>query len=66
VDGNDYINLYCSSGKQYKWLQQFAGQTITMEIAPCNWSNKNVYPGCVLSVILEDGTKIINTLNFDN
>ena len=64
VDGDVSINLYCSSAAQYKWLQQFAGQTITMEIAPCNWSSKSVYPGCVLAVILEDGSKIYNTLNF--
>ena len=66
VDGDVSINLYCSSAKQYKWLQQYAGQTITMEIAPCNWSSKSTYPGCVLAVILEDGSKIINTLNFEN
>ena len=65
VDGDVSVNLYCSSAKQYKWLQQFAGQTITMELAPCNWSSKNTYPACVLAVILEDGTKVVNTLNFD-
>ena len=65
VDGSVEINLYCSSAAQYTWLQKYAGQTITMEIAPCNWSNKSVYPGCVLAVILEDGTKEVNTLNFN-
>lgn len=65
VDGDTEINLYCSSAAQYKWLQQYAGQTITMELIPCNWSNKSVYPGCVLSVILEDGTKVFNTYNFN-
>lgn len=65
VDGDVSVNLYCSSAKQYKWLQEYAGQTITMELAPCNWSSKEVYPACVLAVILEDGTKIVNTLNFD-
>lgn len=65
VDGDISINLYCSSAKQYKWLQEYAGQTITMELAPCNWSSKQVYPACVLAVVLEDGTKIVNTLNFD-
>lgn len=65
VDGNVSVNLYCASAKQYKWLQEYAGQTITMELAPCNWSSKNTYPACVLAVILEDGTKVINTLNFE-
>ncbi len=65
VDGGKSINLYCSSAAQYKWLQAYAGQTITMEIAPCNWSSKGTYPGCVLAVIHADGTKTINTLNFN-
>ncbi len=65
VDGDVSVNLYCSSAKQYKWLQAYAGQTITMELAPCNWSSKSTYPACVLAVLLEDGTKVVNTLNFD-
>ena len=65
VDGDVSVNLYCSSAKQYKWLQEYAGQTITLELAPCNWSSKSTYPACVLAVVLEDGTKVVNTLNFD-
>ena len=64
VDGDVSINLYCSSAKQYSWLKEFAGQTVKMELAPCNWSSKNTYPACVLAVLLDDGTKIVNTLNF--
>jgi hypothetical protein len=38
-----------------------------MEIAPCNWNNKgDEWRGCVLAVVHEDGTKTLNTLNFDN
>ena len=59
------ITLYCSSGKQYGFLKQFAGQEITVEIAACNWNNKTFWAGCVLSVITEDG-KVVNSLNFDN
>ncbi len=59
------LALYCSNANQYSWLKAFAGQEITMEIAPCNWNaKKDAYRGCVLSVILEDGTKIYNELNF--
>ena len=58
------LNLYCSGAAQYNWLKQFAGQEITVEIAPCNWNDKTFYAGCVLSVILEDGSKIYNELNF--
>ena len=57
------VSLYCSSANQYKWLKQFAGQEITIEMAACNWNNKTYYVGCVLAVITEDG-KIINELNF--
>ena len=60
------LPLYCSSAKQYNWLKQFDGQTITVEIAPCNWNDKkDNYRGCVLAVVTEDG-KIYNTLNFGN
>lgn len=65
VDGNVSVNLYCSSAAQYKWLQEYSGQTITLELAPCNWSSKSTYPACVLAVVLEDGTKVVNTLNFN-
>ena len=59
------LPLYCSSASQYKWLKEYAGQEITIEIAPCNWNDKkDNYRGCVLAVITEDGTKIYNELNF--
>lgn len=64
ADGNK-VTLYCSSGKQYGFLKQFAGQEVTMELAACNWNNKTYWAGCVLSVITEDG-KVINSLNFDH
>ena len=60
------LKLYMSGAGQYSWLQAFAGQEVTLEIAPCNWNNKtDEYRGCVLAVILEDGTKVVNSLNFD-
>lgn len=58
------ISLYCSSAKQYSWLKEYAGQEITVEIAPCNWNAKSYYAGCVLAVRNADGTKICNELNF--
>ena len=61
------LQLYCSGAAQYSWLKAYAGQEITMEIAPCNWNDKkDNYRGCVLAVVLEDGSKIYNTLNFTN
>ena len=65
TNGTTSVNLYCSSAAQYGWLQAYAGQEITMEIAPCNWNSKSYYTGCVLAVINEDGSKVYNTLNFD-
>ena len=59
------LPLYCSGAGQYSWLKAYSGQEITIEIAPCNWNDKtDNYRGCILAVVLEDGTKIHNTLNF--
>lgn len=65
TDGNVTVALYCSSGAQYGFLEQFTGQEVTIELAACNWNNKNFWAGCILSVITEDG-KVYNTLHFDN
>ena len=62
--GETELRLYSSSASQYNWLKQFAGQEITVEVAACNWNDKSYYTGCVLAVVLEDGTKVFNTLNF--
>jgi hypothetical protein len=63
--GDVVVRLYCSSANQYNWLKAYAGQEVTVEVAPCNWNSKNYYTGCVLAVVNEDGTKVYNTLNFD-
>ena len=65
TSGDITVRLYCSSANQYNWLKAFAGQEVTVEVAPCNWNSKNYYTGCVLAVVLEDGTKVYNTLNFN-
>ena len=65
TDGSTQVRLYCSSASQYSWLKQYAGQEVTVEIAACNWNSKNYYVGCVLAVINADGTKTLNTLNFN-
>ena len=65
TDGTTNVRLYCSSASQYNWLKAFAGQEVTVEIAPCNWNSKNYYTGCVLSVLNADGTRTLNTLNFE-
>ena len=58
------VSLYMSGAGQYKFLKAFAGQEVTLEIAPCNWNNKTYWAGCVLAVRTADG-KLLNTLNFD-
>ena len=63
-EGNT-LSLYCSSANQYAFLHEFAGQEVTMEIAACNWNSKTYWRGCVLAVVHEDGTKTLNTLNFN-
>jgi len=66
TDGNGTkVTLYCSGAKQYAFLEQFNGQEVTLEIAPCNWNDKKYYRGCILAVYTENG-KVINSLNFDN
>ena len=64
-DGKTTLGLYCSSAKQYNWLKEFAGEVITVEIAPCNWNDKDFYRGCVISATNSEKT-VINNLNFEN
>ncbi len=59
------INLYNGSAAQYSFLFPFAGEEITVEMAACNWNDKNYWRGCVLAVVHSDGSKTYNTLNFD-
>ena len=66
VVGDTYISLYANGAGQYEFLRQFDGQEVTLEVAACNWNGKNFWRGCVLAVVLEDGTRVVNTLNFDN
>ena len=72
IDENGkYFSFYCSGAGQYGWLtdvmknEDGTYKTATFEVALCNWNNKSFYRGCVLSVTLEDGTKVYNNLNFN-
>ena len=59
------LKLYMSGANQYDWMKDYYGQTITVEITLCNWNNKtDEYRATVLAIVLEDGSKIYNTLNF--
>lgn len=64
------LALYSSSANQYNWLKKYAGEngepgeTITIELALCNWNKKKEFRGCVLAVLGQNGEKEINVLNF--
>ena len=63
VDGDKKFMLYAGGAGQYAWLENYVGQTLTIELAVCDWNAKG-NKGCVLSVTTADGTKVINNLNF--
>ncbi len=59
----DYIQLgvYCSNAAtQYGWLSEYDGDTVTMEVAPCNWNSKSYYRFAILSITDAGGNKIVN------
>ena len=66
ASGDKKITLYCSSANQYSFLKAFDGQTVTLEIAACNWNDKSYYTGCVLSVTDSTGNTQYNKLNFSS
>lgn len=62
--GDVTISLY-SGGSEYAWLAEYDGQTVTVELALCNWNLKTFYKGCVLSVTDANGEKTLNNYNFN-
>ena len=64
TDGSLTMNLYSKSAAQYSWLKDFYNKEVTIEVAVCNWNNKTYYAACIISVVLEDGTKVVNNSNF--
>ena len=64
-DGTE-IGLYMSGAGQYSFLNAYTEEYVAMEVAACNWNNKNYWRGCVIAVRNADGTKTYNTLNFDS
>ena len=59
-----YVLLYSGGKDQYNWLKGYNGQTVTIELALCDWNAKGL-KGCVLAVVNDDGSKVLNTLNFN-
>ena len=65
-DDSKAIRLYCSGAGQYSFLNDYYNQELTFEVAVCNWNDKDYYTGCIIAVILEDGTRVVNNLHFAN
>ena len=65
TDGIKTLTLYSGSTAQYSWLEQFIGQEVTIQVAPCNWNNKSYWRGCVLAVTDAGGNTHYNTLCFE-
>lgn len=66
VVGETKLLMYTSSANQYNWLRDYADQTVTMDLALCNWNGQGV-KGSILAIY--DATtneKITNNLNFEH
>lgn len=68
-DGDSEMRLYCTNAAgQYQWIKPYVDdtKTYTMEVAVCNWNNKNYYTACLLSITDSNGNKVMNTFNFNS
>ena len=66
TQGEDDLRLYCNNGQsQYGWVADYIGETIDVEIAPCQWNTRTPYACCILSVTDSEGNTVYNELNFD-
>lgn len=68
-DGDSEMRLYCTNAAgQYQWIKSYVDdtKTYTMEVAVCNWNDKNYFTACLLSITDSNGSKVMNTLNFNS
>ena len=68
-DGDSEMRLYCTNAAgQYQWIKSYVDDTTTytMEVAVCNWNDKNYFTACLLSITDSNGNKVMNTLNFNS
>lgn len=68
-DGDSEMRLYCTNAAgQYGWIKPYEDdtKTYTMEVAVCNWNDKNYFTACLLSITDSNGNKVMNTLNFNS
>ncbi len=57
--GEFSMQTYQSSSKQYEWLNPYADQELTYEVAICNWNGK-ANKLCIISVTDANGNKVVN------
>ena len=63
ADGSISMNIYSSSGNQYKDFSEFFGKEVTLTVCICNWNSKKHQ---IAILYATDGvTTIYNTLNFE-
>lgn len=60
-NSDKYITLYHKSVNEYSFLHKYANQTLTMDVAICNWNKKHRV--CVLAVYV-NGERIVNDIHF--
>lgn len=68
-DGKKEMRLYCrNAATQYQWIKSYVDdtKTYTMEVAVCNWNDKDYFTACLLSITDSNGNKVMNTLNFNS
>ena len=64
ADGSVSMNIYSSSGNQYKDFSEFFGKEVTLTVCICNWNSKKHQ---IAILYATDGvTTIYNTLNFED
>ena len=63
-NGVNQLRLYCGNSSQYSWLKVYIDTVITMDVAVCNWNDKDYYTGCVIAAYI-DGERIVNNFNFN-
>lgn len=64
TDGTTDLRLYSSSANQYSDFAGLDGQEVSVELALCNWNQKNYYTGCLLSATSGEN-KILNKYNYN-
>ena len=64
ADGSVSMNIYSSSGNQYKDFSEFFNKEVTLTVCICNWNSKKHQ---IAILYATDGeTTIYNTLNFED